>query len=171
MMEEATIPTVIPTARVSVHGVPFVLAQIGEAAATATYAADPDVADEGWLSVPGTTTEALAAAVATYDPDHVPPAPEPVPEVISDRQFFQQLALDGYITPAEALAAVRTGDLPPVLADLIAHMDEAERFGAEMLLSGATEFRRDHPMTAVIGEARGLTPDEVDDFFRRAAAL
>ena len=167
MMEEAT----IPTARVSVHGIPFVLAQLGDAAATATYTADPEVADEGWLSVPGAAPEALAAAVAAYDPEQMPSAPEPVPEVISDRQFFQQLALDGYITQAEALAAVRTGALPPVLADLLDHMDEAERFGAEMLLSGATEFRRDHPMTAVIGEARGLTPDEVDDFFRRAAAL
>ncbi|MGR0183221.1 hypothetical protein [Azospirillum aestuarii] len=161
----------IPTVRVSVHGVPFVLAQLGEAAATATYAADPDVADEGWLSVPAATLEALAAAVAAYDPDHVPPALEPVPPVISDRQFFQQLALDDYITQAEALAAVRTGDLPPVLAELIAHMDEAERFGAEMLLSGAVEFRRDHPLTIAIGEAREMAPDEVDDFFRRAAAL
>ena len=50
-------------------------------------------------------------------------------------------------------------------------MDAEERFGAEMLLSGAVEFRRDHPLTAAIGEARGLTPEEVDDFFRRAAAL
>ena len=100
-----------------------------------------------------------------------PPAPLSAPAVISDRQFFQGLALDGYITPAEALAAVRTGDLPPVLAELIERMDAEERFGAEMLLSGAVEFRRDHPMTVAIGEARGLTPDEVDDFFRRAAAL
>lgn len=125
--------------------------------------------DGARLHVPGVTQEALDAAVAAYDPEQS--APAPVPAVISDRQFFQALAMDGYITPAEALAAVRTGDLPPVLADLIAHMDEDERFGAEMLLSGATEFRRDHPMTIVIGEARGLTPDEVDDFFRRAAAL
>ncbi|QCO05437.1 hypothetical protein [Azospirillum argentinense] len=100
-----------------------------------------------------------------------PPPPAPVPPVISDRQFFQALAMDGYITTAEALAAVRTGDLPAVLADLLDHMDGDERFGAEMLLSGATEFRRDHAMTIVIGEARGLTPAEVDDFFRRAAAL
>lgn len=108
----------------------------------------------------------IAAAVAEYEA-----RPAPVPEVISDRQFFQALAIDGYITTAEALAAVRTGDLPSVLAELLDHMDGAERFGAEMLLSGATEFRRDHPMTIAIGEARGMTADEVDDFFRRAAAL
>ncbi|GAA4247544.1 hypothetical protein GBZ26_11265 [Azospirillum formosense] len=112
------------------------------------------------------TDDEVAALIAAE------PLPlDPVPAVISDRQFFQQLALDGYITTAEALAAVRTGDLPPVLADLLDHMDGDERFGAEMLLSGATEFRRDHAMTIAIGEARGLTPDEVDDFFRRAVAL
>ncbi|QCO03023.1 hypothetical protein [Azospirillum argentinense] len=100
-----------------------------------------------------------------------PVPPEPIPPVISDRQFFQALAMDGYITTAEALAAVRTGELPSVLAELLDHMDANERFGAEMLLSGATEFRRDHPMTAAVGEAREMTPAEVDDFFRRAAAL
>ncbi|MFC5358267.1 hypothetical protein [Azospirillum himalayense] len=125
--------------------------------------------DGARLHVPGVTQEALDAAVAAYDPERAPAGP--VPAVISDRQFFQALAMDGYITPAEALAAVRTGELPAVLADLIAHMDEDERFGAEMLLSGATEFRRDHPMTIAIGGARGLTDGEVDDFFRRTAAL
>ncbi|AWJ86316.1 hypothetical protein TSH58p_22630 (plasmid) [Azospirillum sp. TSH58] len=110
--------------------------------------------------------EEVAAIIAAEAPPLAP-----APPAISDRQFFQALALDGYITQAEALAAVRTGALPPVLADLLDHMDGDERFGAEMLLSGATEFRRDHPMTVAIGEARGMTPIEVDDFFRRAAAL
>ena len=39
-----------------------------------------------------------------------------VPREISRRQFFQQLALEGVVTEAEAKAAVKTGDLPAVLS-------------------------------------------------------
>jgi len=58
-----------------------------------------------------------------------------------------------------------------VLSSLLADLPEAERFAAEMLLSGATEFRRDHELTAAIGAARGMTDTEIDDFFRSVAML
>jgi hypothetical protein len=103
-----------------------------------------------------------------------PPHPviiAPVPATISDRQFFQQLAADGIITRAEALAAVKTGEIPAALAGIIDALPDDQKFDAEMLLSGATTFERAHPLSVAIGEARGMTPEEVDDFFRRAAAL
>jgi hypothetical protein len=40
-----------------------------------------------------------------------------------------------------------------------------------MILSGATVFERNHPMTIAIGEAYGWTSEQVDGFFRTAAAL
>jgi hypothetical protein len=40
-----------------------------------------------------------------------------------------------------------------------------------MLLSGATLFQRNHPLTDAIAAAQGMKPDQVDDFFRAAAAL
>ena len=40
-----------------------------------------------------------------------------------------------------------------------------------LLLSGATIFARAHPLTEAIGAAQGMTPAQVDDFFRAAAAL
>lgn len=97
--------------------------------------------------------------------------PAPVPETISDRQFFQALADQGTITPAEALAAVKTGTIPATLAAFISGLTGAEAFAAEMLLSGATEFRRSHPLTEQIGAAQGMTPDQIDTFFRFAASL
>lgn len=94
-----------------------------------------------------------------------------VPQTISDRQFFQQLAIAKVISQEEALAAVKTGDIPAALSGFIAALDDAARFNAEMLLSGATIFARNHPLTDSIAAAQGMTPQQIDDFFRAAAAL
>lgn len=113
--------------------------------------------------------EAWLAAGGVPDPYDSPPAP--VPDTISDRQFFQQLAIAGVISQEEALAAVKTGDIPGALSGFVAALDDAARFNAEMLLSGATVFQRNHPLTDAIAMAQGMTPAQVDDFFRAAAAL
>ncbi|MCO6050828.1 hypothetical protein NGM99_13675 [Mesorhizobium sp. RP14(2022)] len=101
-----------------------------------------------------------------------PPEPEPpVPASISDRQFSQALAMQGLITQDEALAAVKTGDVP---ADMQAYVDQlpaAERFAATMLLSGATSFNRDHPLVDGFGAAKGMTPEQIDDLWRFGATL
>lgn len=114
----------------------------------------------------------------TYDGEaFAPPPPEPVVlPPISDRQFFQALALPPFsiITTAEALAAVKTGELPAALAAIVAAIPDAtERFNAEMILSGATTFARTHPMVAAIAGA--MTPPwaeaEIDAFWTFAASL
>lgn len=109
------------------------------------------------------------AAGGVPDPYIAPPAP--VPATISDRQFFQQLAVAGVITKAEALAAVKTGDVPGALSKFVSAMPADQKFSAEMLLSGATIFARNHPLTDAIAAAQGMKPEQVDDFFRAAAAL
>jgi hypothetical protein len=91
---------------------------------------------------------------------------------ISDRQFFQQAALAGIITQAEALAAVQTGAIPAALQSIVdAIADPQQKFAAQMILSGATTFERNHPLTQSIGLALGWTEDQIDQFFRSAAAL
>lgn len=97
--------------------------------------------------------------------------PSPVPETISDRQFFQALALQGTITQAEAIAAVATGTIPAALRGFIDVLTGAEAFAAEMLLSGATEFKRSHPLTVAIGAAQGMNPAQIDAFFQFASSL
>lgn len=113
--------------------------------------------------------QAWLAAGGVPDPYVVPPAA--VPATISDRQFFQQLAIAGVIGKAEALAAVKTGEIPAVLESFIAPLPDDQKFDAEMLLSVATIFSRAHPLTEAIGAAQGMTSDQIDDFFRAAAAL
>lgn len=100
----------------------------------------------------------------------VPPQPV-VPAEISDRQFFQQLALSTIITQQEALDAVRTGAIPAPLLPFLDALPANDRFAAEMLLSGATTFYRNHPLTVAVGAAQGMTPTQIDQFFIAAAQL
>lgn len=93
------------------------------------------------------------------------------PAAISDRQFFQALALAGAITPDAALAAVMTGQLPAPIAAAVEGLPEAERFAARMLLSGATAFERGHPMVAQLGAALGYDAASLDALWRQAATL
>lgn len=97
--------------------------------------------------------------------------PPPIPTIISDRQFFQALAVVGAITPEEALAAVKTGTLPETMAAFIQPLPDEQRFAAEMLLSGATQFQRDHPMVTTFAQALGWDEQQIDDLWRMAAAL
>lgn len=96
--------------------------------------------------------------------------PVPVPAVISDRQFFQKLALMGIIPEADALAS-NAAVIPGALMTLINQLPAEDQFAAKMLVSGATEFRRDHPLTATIGAAFGWTSEQIDNFFREAVTL
>lgn len=95
---------------------------------------------------------------------------EHVPASISDRQFFQQLAVEGIISEEEALAS-NAAVIPPPLVAIINGLPENQKFKAKMLLSGATVFERNHPMTVVIGQAYGWTTTQIDDFFRAASQL
>lgn len=100
------------------------------------------------------------------------PVPPPVPETISDRQFFQALANLGIITEAEAIAAVATGTLPALLDGLVeAIPDPAARFDARMKLCGAVEFSRSQPLVAALGSSFGWSPDQIDDLWRAAGSL
>lgn len=106
-------------------------------------------------------------------PSHQEPPPvstAPFPQAISDRQFFQQLAVAGIITEADALAS-NAAVIPAALLTIIEAMPADQQFAAKMLVSGATVYERNHPMTLAIGAARGMTSEQIDDFFRAASVL
>jgi hypothetical protein len=124
----------------------------------------PDERNRDWLGY--LAWKAAGNAAAPY----VPP-PAPVPQSISDRQFFQQLAIQGVITETEALAAVKTGAVPTALQALIDAMPTDQQFGATMIVSGATTFERCHELTLAIGRAYGWTSDQMDALWRAAAEL
>lgn len=104
-------------------------------------------------------------------PEPYAPPPRAAPTSISDRQFFQQLAIDGVISEAEAEAAVATGAIPAAMLALIDALPEVQRFGARMMLKGATVFERHHVLTVTIGTMYGWTDGQIDTLFQNAAAL
>lgn len=94
-----------------------------------------------------------------------------VPSVISDRQFYQQLAVENFINNDEALAAVMTGTIPGVIEGFINALPEDQQFPVRMLFSGATEFKRSHPLVDAIAAYINLPEGWVDEFFTKAAKL
>lgn len=97
--------------------------------------------------------------------------PEPVPAIISDRQFFQALAMAGVITQDEALEAAGPGVIPAALDALLSGFPADEAFYGRMLLRGATMFDRYHPMTLALATGMNWSQQQVDDLWRTAAAL
>ncbi|NTG22054.1 hypothetical protein G6L00_16580 [Agrobacterium rhizogenes] len=122
---------------------------------------------------PGQTIESILAEAASADEDwaRIVAAMKDVPETISDRQFFQQLAIDGMITDDEALSAVKTGDMPATMQAFIAALPATDQFAAKMVLCGATSFQRSHLLVATFGAANGMTGDQIDDLWIAAAKL
>lgn len=100
-----------------------------------------------------------------------PPAPLPVPDEISDRQFFHALALTGEISEAEALAAVKTGDPPAAMEAFLVSLPAEDQFNARMLLEGAVTFRRSHALTEAFAAGMNMTAEQTDDLWRLAASL
>lgn len=93
-----------------------------------------------------------------------------VPASISDRQFFQQLAIRGTITQEEALAS-NAAVIPEAILTMIEALPEDQRFSAKMLVSGATVFERNHPLMLVLTQTLDITSEELDEFFIAAAQL
>ena len=116
--------------------------------------------------------DALAARIA--EAGAVPSAPgvsTDLGPVVSDRQFFQALAMAGDITEAEALAAVMTGTMPARIEDAVRALPADQQFGARMLLSGATTFDRHHPMVALLGQILDRDDAALDALWAAAGKL
>lgn len=119
----------------------------------------------------GNRREATPEEEAAFQASIPAPAPPPVPEEISDRQFFQQLANMELITRAEALAAVTTGTLPAALVEFVEQLPEEDQFAANMLLAGAGSFLRSNPLVETFGAMQGMTSDDIDQLWRDAFVL
>lgn len=105
----------------------------------------------------------------SYEPE--PAGPEPVPQIISRRQFYQGLALAGLITREESLLAL-TGTLPAALLAIVNGIpDEDAAFAAQAHLLASGEFDRAHPLIPVFAAGQGMTDNDVDEFWRLCAGL
>jgi hypothetical protein len=90
---------------------------------------------------------------------------------ISDRQFFQQLAVLNVITEEEAEEAVGPGTIPASMVTLINQLPENMRFDARMKLRGATVFNRNSPLVGLLGQLYGWNEKQIDDLWDEAALL
>jgi hypothetical protein len=96
---------------------------------------------------------------------------QPASIIVSDRQFFQSLAMGGKITEAEAEAAVATGTIPADMAALVDQLPPDQQFNARMMLKGATIFRSDHPLSDMLAALYGWSEEQKLDLFRVASQL
>ena len=124
---------------------------------------DPDNRDrqeyERWLAARGV-------------PDQYVEPPPPVPEIISDRQFAHALKKMGLITHAEFIAFVGPGTIPQIIQNAISAIPDQElREDVEGIVTGATEYHRSHPTTAMLGQLLGKTSEEMDAIWQLGAAL
>lgn len=128
---------------------------------------------DGWTRHPSPSSP-NAAEVDDDDPEVIVfNASLDVPETISDRQFFQQLAVLGEITQDEALGAVQIGEIPERLAIAIDTLPAQARFSAKMQVSGAVIFHRHHPTTLALANAMSppWSSDQLDALWAAAALL
>ena len=113
--------------------------------------------------------EAEGNTIEPYVPE---PVIEPIPDEISRRQFFQQLANMEIITREDALAALTSGAIPAPLQTIInALPSDDDKFNAQMLVIGAQAFNRRHPLAEIVRQAMQWTIEQKDDFWRDAAKL
>lgn len=120
------------------------------------------------------TKELVKADTPRPDPNGPNPPIDPRSQImpISDRQFFQKAAIDGFITKEDALSAVQSGFIPAPIQQFIDSItDPDDKFNATMLFAGATTYYRQHHYTELFGIAFGLTPEQVDTFWIEAAKL
>lgn len=99
---------------------PIVGVSIGDKSDKATWRIDFDDAASGAQKV------AALDVVAAFDVNS-----RPTPQTISDRQFFQQLAVQGIITQDQALAS-NAAVIPPPLLKIIDGMPADRQFAAKM---------------------------------------
>ncbi len=99
--------------------------------------------------------------------------PRPVPQEISDRQFFQIMAMMNVITQDEALQAVGDGTMPAAFEAIISQLPQEQQFPARMMMRGATRFDRSYPLVDIFARYSKppYTDAQIDDIFRQASRL
>lgn len=118
-------------------------------------------------------------------PEHVlangewilPPVPDPVEAAravmrpIPRAQLFKALYRAGLITGAEAVAATRLGEIPAFVDVLISQLPIDDQVAARCDFGGFAQAHRTNPLVDLMGQAAGMTPQQIDAFFVTAATL
>lgn len=102
--------------------------------------------------------------------DPNPPAPLPVPESITYRQFILGLLAASFITQEEALAAA-SGTIPACIDDVFDTLPVEDAVKAKITFKTMTSVYRSDPIVTAAGTALGQTSEDIDDFFRLSSTL
>ncbi len=116
----------------------------------------------GEVTVVDLTPEEIAA---------LPPPAAPAPIILTNRQLFAALALTGFITEAEALAAGRTGAVPAAVDAVFGVLPEQDAFLARLTWATMREVTRDHPLITAMIAANLATAEQVDAIFTLGASI
>jgi len=117
---------------------------------------------------------------AAWALNEIPPSPEPLPEpppappapiILTNRQLFAALALTGFITEAEALAAGRAGAVPAAIDAVFDSRPAQDAFLARLTWATMREVPRDHPLISAMIAANLATSEQVDGIFTLGASL
>lgn len=115
--------------------------------------------------------ETVMAALATEAAKPLASDPRPVQDEISDRQFWQAAAILGYITEAEAEAAVTVGTIPALLLAAINSLPSGQRFPVRMAVAGSNVFRMSSPATSLLMQLLGKIDEDKIKIWRLGASL
>lgn len=115
--------------------------------------------------------EYQAWRAAGNTPEPYAPPPAPVPARITRRQCAKQMKVMGLITGAEAVAMTMTGTPPAMVAQMIQTLPADDRDDASIDFAADTYERGNPLLVALMTAVPGTTTEDIDDFFRAAAAL
>ena len=66
---------------------------------------------------------------------------------------------------------MKIGDIPAALQGFIDTLPDDQKFDAEMHVSGAVTFHREHPLVAALAAGMNWPSEQVDRLWRQAATL
>jgi hypothetical protein len=101
-----------------------------------------------------------------------PAAPEPPPPIVlTNLQLFAALALTGFLTWDQALAAGKTGTVPTAIDDVFGELPEQAANLARLTWATMREVSRDHALIAAMIAANLATAEQVDAIFTLGASI
>lgn len=100
-----------------------------------------------------------------------PPSPPPVPQDVSFWQFMMAAWKLGFITEADALAAVKARVIPPAFAAALAGLPAEGQAEAQIKFAGITRMVRADPLFALVVSAGIATDQQIDAVFTLADAI
>jgi hypothetical protein len=128
--------------------------------------ADTDDSITGRENLTAAQNTALDAVIAAHDATK-----SKVPQTVSRRQMLLGLALAGYITSDEAVAAASTGAVPAAVQSFFSTLPAEQQPAAKITWAAMSECQRDNALVTGLAAAHNLTPAQTDDLFRSWANL